>query len=238
LSIPTIIHQTWKHKQIPVQFKSYVKSWKIHHPSWAYRFWDDNDNRHLIQTRYPWFLPIYDNYSFNIQRADAVRYFILYTYGGLYVDLDYECLKPVNTLLLNQSSVFTTEAPEHSDMHDVEYIISNAFMASTPGHPFMYTIMKSLITYTPKQTCYDKFVLETTGPFMLNRVFKHYHDPTNISIIPSQYLSPLTYKEAESLREKNHCEKIQTKLQHAYAVHHHAGTWWKNIEKVESHESN
>ena len=38
--------------------------------------------------RYPWFLETFDNYQFPIQRADAIRYFVLAHYGGIYIDLD------------------------------------------------------------------------------------------------------------------------------------------------------
>ena len=38
--------------------------------------------------RYPWFLEDWDQYEFPIQRADAIRYFVLSHYGGIYIDLD------------------------------------------------------------------------------------------------------------------------------------------------------
>jgi hypothetical protein len=37
---------------------------------------------------YPWFLETYDGYPFPIQRADAIRYFVLAHFGGTYLDLD------------------------------------------------------------------------------------------------------------------------------------------------------
>lgn len=58
-------------------------------PEFTHILWDDKMARDLILEKYPWFLETYDSYSSNIQRADAARYFILYTYGGLYADLDY-----------------------------------------------------------------------------------------------------------------------------------------------------
>ncbi len=38
--------------------------------------------------RYPWFLDTWDAYPFDIERADAIRYFALAHYGGVYLDLD------------------------------------------------------------------------------------------------------------------------------------------------------
>lgn len=38
--------------------------------------------------RYPWFLETFDGYPYPIQRADAIRYFVLHHFGGIYIDLD------------------------------------------------------------------------------------------------------------------------------------------------------
>jgi len=37
---------------------------------------------------YPWFLETFDSYPYNIERADVIRYFALYHFGGIYLDLD------------------------------------------------------------------------------------------------------------------------------------------------------
>lgn len=47
----------------------------------------------FIEAKYPWFLPTFDSYPYNIQRADVIRYFALAYYGGNYLDLDLVCLQ-------------------------------------------------------------------------------------------------------------------------------------------------
>lgn len=53
------------------------------------QMWTDAKSRELIATEYPWFLSDFDNYTHPIQRADAIRYFVLAHFGGIYIDLDY-----------------------------------------------------------------------------------------------------------------------------------------------------
>jgi len=96
--ISKILHQTWKDTFIPAALVRFQRTWQLHHPDWAYLLWTDSDNRKFIQQHYPWFLRIYDAYPEHIMRVDAVRYFILYHYGGVYVDLDFECVKPLEPL--------------------------------------------------------------------------------------------------------------------------------------------
>ena len=39
--------------------------------------------------------------EFNPEKADILRYELLYRFGGLYIDADIICLKPLNDLLLD-----------------------------------------------------------------------------------------------------------------------------------------
>ena len=55
--------------------------------------WTDADSRKFLVEHYPWFVPIFDAYPYPIQRADAIRYFILHHFGGIYMDLDVGCLR-------------------------------------------------------------------------------------------------------------------------------------------------
>ena len=86
-----------------------AESWRRNHPGWEYRLWTDTQNREFIRTRYPDFLVRYDSYPYHIQRVDAVRYFILYTFGGLYVDLDFECIHSLERLLAEHECLFGLE---------------------------------------------------------------------------------------------------------------------------------
>jgi len=227
MRIPKIIHQTWKTKTIPEAFEHFTRSLKECHPDWDYRLWDDTTNRRFIQEHYPWFLRFYDNYSLHIQRVDAVRYFILYTIGGVYVDIDFECFKSIEPLLQGAGSVFCMEPEAHCRIHHLDRIVSNAFMASEPKHPFLYEIIKELITYVSQQKDRCRFVLETTGPMLVSRVYETFEDKSQIRLLPSKVLSPLSYLESERYRKGEHTPLIQEKVKDAYGIHYHTGSWWK-----------
>ena len=54
--------------------------------------WTDEKSLAFIAAEYPWFLDTFVGYSQPIQRADAIRYFVLAHFGGIYIDLDDVCL--------------------------------------------------------------------------------------------------------------------------------------------------
>src|SRR5690348_2125687 len=96
-AIPHAIHQTWKSADVPPRFAAYARSWRMHHPRWPWRLWTDADLRAFVAAHEPAFLATYDAYAHPICRVDAARYAIMRHVGGVYADLDFECLAPLDT---------------------------------------------------------------------------------------------------------------------------------------------
>jgi mannosyltransferase OCH1-like enzyme len=223
-SIPKILHQTWKDKNIPAHLVAYCESWKTHHPDWEFKLWTDIDNREFIRQNYSWFLPIFDGYPENIMRADAVRYFILYHYGGVYADLDAECLRPLDSILVDRQLLLGLEPPLHNRSADakrygLENVIGNAVIASVPQHPLWEHVFKSLVGFHQAQSA-----LVATGPCFLTLACQAYHHPEEISIAPHELFYPIT-------NEKPWSElplELQTNItQTAFTIHHWMSSWFK-----------
>jgi inositol phosphorylceramide mannosyltransferase catalytic subunit len=225
MKIPRIIHQTWKDERIPVPLQKLAETWKQNHPGWEYRLWTDRENRDFLNTFYPAFLARYDSYPHHIQRVDAFRYFVLYTLGGLYVDLDFECFQSLDELLSEQECLFGLEPQEHCEIHNRTRIIGNALMAAAPRHAFFRAILDDLATYKPPQEHRNNLILETTGPFMLTRVYERCR-PSNVTLCPSNFFYPLSLYELERAFQEGWSEIYQRKLREAFAIHYFAGTWW------------
>jgi glycosyltransferase involved in cell wall biosynthesis len=233
-TIPKIIHQTWKDKNLPPYLAALQRTWQEHHPEWEFKLWTDADNRDFLAEHYPWFLPIYDGYDRSICRVDAVRYFWLYHYGGVYVDLDFECLSSIDPLLTGRSLVLSLEPQAHTienhkaKTQNFSEILSPAWMASVAGHPFWKHIWQHL-TANREQ----KDPLDATGPFLLTRAYQTYSQATDITLIPASKLQPITLAESDrgELFSLEFREKISRE---AKAIHHWLGSWWKKNTVSES----
>lgn len=162
--IPKILHQTWKSHDLPPKFAKWSSECKDLAPHFTYRLWTDEDNRNLIKDHYPWFLKTYDAYDKHIKRVDAARYFILHRHGGVYLDLDFLCLRPFDHLLKDGHAVFGNQ------MRDPEATgaVANAWMAAPPGHPLFHLLIHSL------EGSKTKDVLHATGPRYLTKVIRAY----------------------------------------------------------------
>ena len=103
--IPRIIHQTWMTSQLPSHYAPWVTSWMKKNPTWQYWLWTDDDARQLAGRYHKQYVAMYDGYTRNINRADAMRYFVLDKYGGVYADIDVEYLRPLNDIISNHSCI-------------------------------------------------------------------------------------------------------------------------------------
>ena len=174
---PKIIHQTWKNETVPETWKESPELWKKHHPGYQYRLWTDADNRKFIEERFPWFLETYDGFRHNIQRADAVRYFILYAYGGIYSDLDIEPTRSLDSVLqqyYDQGAKIVLMNSENTLLESL--CASNCFMVSVPKHPFWLLMVDSIMKNKNSRTWMGKHahVMASTGPGRLKKVLKEY----------------------------------------------------------------
>ncbi len=229
--VPHIIHQTWKDSNLPDHLSILAETWKLKHPGWQYVYWTDEMNRDFIKKHNIEFLSIYDGYNFDIQRVDAVRYFILYKMGGVFIDLDFECFYNIEPLLKDQDCIFGLEPEEHCERFKMEMIICNAFMACNPRNPFFKCICDQLKNNEEinSPNCPQWLqILESTGPLKLTRIYNNYESKEMVKLLPAHTIYPLSIKETRILFEDTSgmSNRMQNKINRAYAVHYFLGSWW------------
>ncbi|TGZ83110.1 hypothetical protein EX30DRAFT_148482 [Ascodesmis nigricans] len=162
--IPKILHQTWMNETIPEKWRVPQQSCLDLHKDWEYKLWTNEKSRDFIAKEYPWFLETFDNYPYPIMRADAIRYFVLATYGGIYLDLDDGCQRPLDPLLSYRAWLRKT----------VPTGISNDAMGSAPQHPFFLRVIQNLQKYSRNWQVPYVTVMYSTGPLFLSVIWKEY----------------------------------------------------------------
>ncbi|OWP05066.1 glycosyltransferase family 32 protein [Marssonina coronariae] len=162
--IPKIIHQTYINESIPERWKKGQQACVNLHDDYEYILWTDEKSRDFIATEYPWALDNFDSYKFPIQRADAIRYFVLAHYGGIYIDLDDGCNRRLDPLLSYPAWVRRT----------LPTGISNDAMGSIPKHPFFMRTIESLASYNRNWGMPYITVMYSTGPLFLSVLWVEY----------------------------------------------------------------
>ncbi|KFY96532.1 hypothetical protein V500_02418 [Pseudogymnoascus sp. VKM F-4518 (FW-2643)] len=131
-------------------------------PDFTINIWNTTGARNLLERNYAWFLPTYDSYKHPIQRVDAFKYFVLWHYGGVYMDLDIGCRRPLAPLL-----EFPAWFPRASPLG-----VNNDLMASRAQHPVVGKMTESLKPRNKNLLFPYLTIFWSTGPQFTSDVLK------------------------------------------------------------------
>lgn len=229
--IPRIIHQTWADHELPSSLQKTQERIRRLHPDHEYLFWTDSDLRGFIKQHYLPILHFYDALPKKIQQIDLARLLLVYHFGGLYLDMDYWVIKPLDGLLGSENCLFGLEPEAHAKRHGMQKIVSNAFFAATPRHPFIKALIDGIIERkSTRSVRHPSYVLESTGPFLTTAIYERLGSLLNARILDAETMSPLSMAEVDILLSRGSFETLETstKAQSAFGIHLYQGTWWRS----------
>jgi mannosyltransferase OCH1-like enzyme len=238
-TIPLFIHIMWLGGRLPDEYRAYVQSWHTFHPQWTFIFWTDNERNYdqgtlvvhsfeelasLLQSKAQKNIVVdarqlqFDNKLFYDQainygeKSDILKWEIVYRFGGVYVDIDFECLRPLDALHYVYD-FYTGIQPLDTNLAQ----LGAALYAARPGHPILEQCVKTI-----KDNQHIKQIISKTGPIHFTRVFLALAGKTGLKDIalPTSYLYPCAYE------QKGKSKEIWCKPE-SFAVHHWAGSWLK-----------
>lgn len=177
MSIPYVIHQIWIGDEdvFPDKYKIAMASWRKHNPDFTFIYWTNSLCEEFLLKYDPLAYKVYKTLGKPIQKADFIRFFILYYIGGLYTDLDIICNKSVKSIYdyLYDYDVIIYSTPVLVDLD---------FIVSKPRSKLIeeLVVLFKTIPFEEKNDSY--LIAERTLP-VLNRL----HD-SNIIILKENYL--------------------------------------------------
>ena len=184
--IPKVIHFIWLGQPMPEWYKKVIDDWRQKNPSFDIKVWGNESSESFIKSK-PSYNIFSKSKSFGI-KSDTLRYEILKSEGGLYVDTDFLCLSDKFDTLHDSFSFYAGICLEHPVQ------LNNGIMAAAPNHPILDACIANVSedTYMEIQ-CEHTRVLYQTGPWLLTSALMWY--VKNIStdgvfIAPSQTFHP------------------------------------------------
>ena len=184
-TIPKNIHQVYffiTDKELPKKYVENQESWIKQNPDYHYTLWNATMIEQLIQDNYPEVAELYHSYGHWIRRSDVARYLVLHQYGGVYVDIDLKCRKPISHLLKNfenKGIVMYETTP---------FGVTNDFLVTETRHPFFAYVIQGL-KYSNRWYIFPHAqTMLSTGPTYLTGRYYNFDQKDDIHILNREYM--------------------------------------------------
>lgn len=208
--IPRLIHRIWVGGPLPEVFREYGETWARHHPKWEMLLWHDGNlpvlRNQAFYDRATDFAPSKQVGQF---RADVLRYELLWQFGGMYVDADFECLRSIEPLIKDADCFATWESEPRR--------IANGLMGARPGHSFIDALIRGLPRSITKRR--GQRPVLSTGPQYLTEAFRR--TPGELTVLPSRFFYPYSWSDVGTVKS------LPPWPAECYAVHH-----WNNRRRM------
>lgn len=217
--IPKVIHQIWLGSPLPSHFEKLQQTWKDKHPHWEFKLWTDENTKTLNLVNRELFEAA-PNYG---EKSDILRYELLDQFGGLYCDVDFECLQSFD--LLHDNLDFYTGLPGWRGLH-----LNNGIIGCAPGHPIIKKCVNDLkANYASQENNWSiGGVFARSGPDYFTLCVQALLDsiPGKNVVFPGSFFYPLPPLDDRSLRTREGAKAwIQPE---SFCIHYWASSWLKN----------
>ncbi len=215
--IPKVIHFIWVGpRNLPDVYFRCLYSVQKYLPDWECKLWTDEDIAQLDLENQA----LYDAETNYGAKSDMVRYEILYSQGGVYLDIDMELVQPLD--ILNHTYEFYCGVMPC----DRTATINNCIIGTTPAHPIIRACIDEVHKRRDVERVEDPMlaVLIRTGPLLFQEVFhKTVHqmeDTSSVIALPKSYFFPVDWNIPETRKELQELIKPET-----FGIHHWSGSW-------------
>jgi mannosyltransferase OCH1-like enzyme len=183
LLVPRVVHRVWLGPEpLPGSFAAYGESWASLNPGWEVRLWTEETIPEDL--RRP---EVRERLRVPAERSDILRLEILWRHGGVYVDTDFECIRPLEPLVGGLDFFCAYLKPGQAN---------NAFIGATSGHPILDRALDEL---RPNEWHgYDK---AAAGPEFLSTLLEDY---PGVAVFAPELVYPNTPEQRETAYAIHH----------------------------------
>ena len=198
--IPKLIHQTVPSKaNLSCEQIANVESWRALNKDHVHKLWDDNELLVFVRTHYPGLSPLpFEHYLTGTERADVFRLLVLRTLGGIYADIDVECVQPIRQWPMRPQALTVLGVEYYSVAKDNPKLI-NWVVVAAPQQPIFRAVPRLLkdsivreffaLARSQKSLTTERYtggIIARTGPDLLSAAADIYLRRLNSSLTAIQ----------------------------------------------------
>lgn len=214
--IPKTIHYCWfGGNPLPKSARKCIKSWKKHCPGFVIREWTEADfdiNQNLFTKQ------AYEAKAWGFV-PDYIRLWIIYNYGGIYLDTDVQVIRDLTPLLENKS---------FAGFEDDTYVALGLGFGAEAGDPVIYEHMKQyeqmrfvLEDGSQNRKGSPQHTTELLLKYGLKQRTNQVQQIGTMTIYPVEYFCPRSFHTG-----------LLSITDNTYSIHQYDASWFTDEEKA------
>lgn len=207
---PKLFHRIWFGGEMPAKYVEYGKQWRAMHPEWVMLEWSEQDVSDACPTLGSFVKEALKKRDLR-EASDIMRLELIYRFGGVYLDTDFQPLQPLDETLEGWDCFLTAMT---------RVGLANGLFGASVYHPFSKHLMSAIPAAVSEYSTKD--IVVRTGPSFFTREYKTWvaAGKTAPKVFEPSLFYPYTYKQM-SLKDGP--------FPGAVAVHH----WGQQIKRDE-----
>jgi mannosyltransferase OCH1-like enzyme len=194
---PRVLHFIWLDDDIPTERQACIDSCIALHPGWDVRIWRSVADFGLLRNRRAFFgadqiAPVPPQGNPHQIRTNVLRFEIMLRFGGVFLDSDITCLKPLDPIIERaecegKSGVLGWEIQNRW--------LGEAVIGCVPGAPFMERIVSHLEPWAFARK--GKHATITVGPQYITPLLKSSKELRDVLVMPQVTFFPARHDQPE-----------------------------------------
>lgn len=186
---------------LPADHQHWYDSWLKYNPDWDQILWNEESYLPYIRTHDPLW-EIYQTAVNHAQRSEIASKAILYHWGGVFHDADFECFRPCGHFFNSDQVVTWDESPGQ---------LGNQLIGAPPYHPAVLEALEDIPRAIRHQRSENLPQTFGAGPHLIQRLWR---DRDDVEIRPSKEFFPYLWNQPKP-----------ADFGDAYGAHHWTASW-------------
>ncbi|MGN9066978.1 glycosyltransferase family 32 protein [Ligilactobacillus agilis] len=205
--IPKVIHYIWLGgREEPTSVLMMINSWRRYLPDYEIRKWDETNLPMAELRKKNKFFDKCCKYKLYAFMSDYLRLWILYNYGGIYMDTDVEVIRNFNPLLDNEGFI----GYEKGNSEYGEFI-GTGVIGAIPRNETIYRLLDFYSENIWEEKEYVNTIIMKKSYLKNRNLFSH------LKIYKREFFSPFSPYDGE-------CNKLVDK-ENTYTIHWYSKNW-------------
>lgn len=167
--IPKVVYQSWYTREFHPIVQAKLDAMKRLNPDYRFVLYTDEEMDEFVNKEFPGEIAeCYNRLNIVVAKVDFWRYLILYKYGGIYLDIDSEILRPFSEWVEE-----TDQAILSAEQNDYKFV--QWCLLFSKGHPILQKTIETVVKNI-QENRFPNDICKMTGPcpFSEGVLYTHY----------------------------------------------------------------